>query len=399
MRLKQQGRICAPWRRWRKSGTRGALVAWMVVLVSRLLPVLAWFAVVPSLGAQTEPEPPGLRRVVAVKDVCAWPNLTLMPDGSVTAVLFNQPAHGTQEGDLECWGSNDGVIWEKRGQVTRHAANTARFNHAAGLAHNGDLVVLCSGWTNEAQAPRPKQAAFRDAVLRSWVLRSADGGRSWSQNEDFPAAEPPWTEFIPFGDIWKSADGILLTSCYQGRLPSPGKSSRIDAWRSWCFRSDDDGKTWQPLTLIGAAHNETAVFPLGDPRWLAVARAQACEFFISNDNGATWAGPQRMTERNEINGHLTRLHDGRLLLTYGVRVKGREGVCVRLGRADALEWSPPARLAQSNSGDCGYPSSVQLADGRVVTAYYSKSAPEYDGYHLGVAVWTVPWQKPASDEK
>lgn len=353
----------------------------------------------PPLGAQTEPEPAGLRRVVAVKDVCAWPNLTLMPDGSLVAILFNQPAHGTQEGDLECWASQDGAVWEKRGQVTQHVPRTARFNHAAGLAHNGDLVVLCSGWSDRAQPPRPKQAAFRDAVLRPWVLRSTDGGRTWSQSDAFPAGESPWTEYIPFGDLWKADDGALLTSCYQGRLPSPEKSSRIDAWRSWCFRSPDDGKTWEPLALLGPTHNETSVFPLGDQRWLAVARAQACEFFISNDNGASWAGPQRMTERNEINGHVTRLQDGRLLLTYGVRVPGREGVCAMLGRADALEWSPPARLAHAHSSDCGYPASVQLADGTIVTAYYSKSGPEYDGYHFGVALWKAPEAKtPAKND-
>lgn len=343
--------------------------------------------------AQTEPEPPDVQRVVAVKDVCAWPNLTLLPDGTVAAVIFNQPSHGMQEGDLECWVSRDGIHWEKRGQVTHHEPGTARFNHAAGLAHNGDLVVLCSGWTNTEQPPRPKQAAFRDAVLRSWVLRSADGGRTWTQSDAFPAAEPPWTEFIPFGDIWQAGADTLLTSCYQGRHPDPDKNSRIDAWRSWCFRSTDDGKTWEPFSLIGPAHNETSVFPLGKKRWLAVARAQACEFFVSSDDGVTWAGPQRMTERNEINGHLARLHDGRLLLTYGVRVQGREGVCALLGRADALEWSTPARIARANSTDCGYPSTVQLPNGRLVTAYYAKSSPEYDGYHLGVALWSVPEPK------
>ncbi len=356
--------------------------------------VLAAFVLstVTVAAAQTtsEPEPPGLRRIVAVKDICAWPNLTLMPDGSVAAIVFNQPAHGTQEGDIECWGSGDGASWEKRGRVTRHRPGTARFNHAAGLAHNGDLVVLCSGWTDEEQPPRPKQAPFRDAVLRSWVLRSADGGRTWTQNDVFPAAESPWSEHIPFGDIWPASDGALLTSCYQGRLPTPEKSSRIDAWRSWCFRSRDDGRTWEPLALIGPTHNETNVFPLGDRRWLAVARTQACEFFVSKDEGATWAEPQRITERNEINGHLTRLRDGRLLLTYGVRIKGREGVCAMLGSADALTWSTPARLASADSSDCGYPSSVQLADGTIVTAYYAKGAPEYAGYHLGVALWKAP---------
>ena len=137
-------------------------------------------------SAETEPEPEIVGRAVAVEGVCAWPNLTLMPDGTVVAVFHNQPSHGQQEGDVDCWASRDGLTWEKRSTVTRHETNTVRMNHAAGLAKNGDLVVLCSGWTNVKQPERPKQAAFRDAVLRPWVLRSADGGRTWEQRDAFP---------------------------------------------------------------------------------------------------------------------------------------------------------------------------------------------------------------------
>src|SRR3982751_4788023 len=64
--------------------------------------------------AALEPEPPNARRVVAGENVCAWPNLTLLRDGTVAAVLFNQPTHGQAEGDVECWVSRDGLQWEKR---------------------------------------------------------------------------------------------------------------------------------------------------------------------------------------------------------------------------------------------------------------------------------------------
>ena len=30
-----------------------------------------------------------ITRTVAVKDVCAWPNLAVLPDGSVVATIFN----------------------------------------------------------------------------------------------------------------------------------------------------------------------------------------------------------------------------------------------------------------------------------------------------------------------
>ena len=35
----------------------------------------------------------GAERYMAIDNVCAWPNLTLMPDGSVVATIFNRPYH------------------------------------------------------------------------------------------------------------------------------------------------------------------------------------------------------------------------------------------------------------------------------------------------------------------
>lgn len=343
-----------------------------------------------GLTAQ-EAEPQTLQRVVAIENVCAWPNLTLLPDGTIIAILFNQPGHGTLPGDVDCYASADGLKWEKRSTVTQHEPDTIRMNHAAGLAKNGDLLVLCSGWTNVPQPPRPKQAAFRDAVLRTWIMRSKDAGRTWTKSDVFPSAESDqWTEYIPFGDIWTAQDGTLRTSCYQGQLTDPAKSSKTKGWRSWCFRSDDDGLTWKPQSIIGPTHNETDIFPLGGKSWLAAARTTQMELFRSDDDGATWGAPLQVTARNEINGHLTRLADKRLLLSYGIRIAGHHGVCAKLSSDDGKTWGTPIRLARSEVSDCGYPSSVQLPSGKIVTACYSKDAPECDHYHMGVAVWDAP---------
>src|SRR4026207_457675 len=64
-----------------------------------------------------EAEPPNVKRVVAVENVCAWPNLTLLRDGTIVAFFHNQPSHGGMESDLDCWASRDGLKWEKRSTV------------------------------------------------------------------------------------------------------------------------------------------------------------------------------------------------------------------------------------------------------------------------------------------
>ena len=48
------------------------------------------------------------------------------------------------------------------------------------------------------------------------------------------------------------------------------------------------------------------------------------------------------------------------------------------------------RLVDSLEQDCGYPSSVQRADGKIVTAYYAKRVLNHERYHMGVALWEAP---------
>ncbi|MBC7819629.1 MAG: exo-alpha-sialidase, partial [Planctomycetaceae bacterium] len=268
----------------------------------------------PRMAACAEPEsfPTSISRYVAIDNVCAWPNLVTLRDGTIAAIIHNRPSHGGMEGEVECWASDDGALWERRGRPAPNDPHTVRMNVAAGLAKNGDLLVLCSGWTDLRQPERPKQPAFRDSILRSWVCRSSDSGRTWMQLKEFPAPDAGWTEHIPFGPIFVGDDGALHASCYGGEWLAPTVNFKTKGYTAWHFRSDDDGRTWQRTSLIGPKHNETSLFPLGGKRWLAAARIDAVELFRSDDDGATWQGPQRVTERNEINAHLLRLKDGRL---------------------------------------------------------------------------------------
>ena len=358
---------------------------------SLLLACLVCLPLIAQTNAAVTPEPESIRRFIAVDNVCSWPNLTQLRDGTIIAIIHNRPSHGQMEGEVECWASKDGALWEKRGRPAPNEPDTVRMNVAAGLAGNGDLLVLCSGWTNKEQPERPKQSAFRDGILDVWVCRSGDGGRSWTQRSEFPENKPGWPPFIPFGDILPAPDGSLRASCYAGKLKEPTRSYKTSGWESTCFRSDDDGRTWRKLSTIGPRHNETSILHLGGRGWLAANRIDAMELFRSDDDGQSWKGPQRVTGRNEINGHLLRLKDGRLLLSYGNRVAvGQYGVLAKFSADEGVTWGEPVRLIHSLERDCGYPSSVQRADGKIVTAYYSKSVDGHNRYHMGSAIWEAP---------
>ena len=68
----------------------------------------------------------------------------------------------------------------------------------------------------------------------------------------------------------------------------------------------------------------------------------------------------------------TPLTDGRVLLTRGYR---RDGMGVRYALStNGSEWLPEVEgvlESGSETEDCGYPSTVQLADGSLFTVYYA----------------------------
>ena len=131
--------------------------------------------------------------------------------------------------------------------------------------------------------------------------------------------------------------------------------------------------------------NETTIFHLGGGQWLAAVRWNGLDLFRSDDDAKTWKHRQRLSEANQHPGHLTRLKDGPVLLSFGNRVTPK-GVDVRFSDDQGQTWGAPFRVVDFED-DGGYPSSVQLPDGRVLTAYYARRIAGHDRYHMGVVVW------------
>lgn len=121
---------------------------------------------------------------------------------------------------------------------------------------------------------------------------------------------------------------------------------------------------------------------------LSTVRDIHLDLFRLDDDGASWRLDQTLTSLYEHPAHLLRLRDGRVLLTYG----GRADACAvyaRLSEDEGKRWQPPLALASYDSGDFGYPSSVQNEDGSIVTAYYTRQSKEHHRYHMGVVIWEL----------
>jgi ketosteroid isomerase-like protein len=343
--------------------------------------------------AAPAPTPTLLSRHVAVTGVCAWPKLVCLPDNTLVTAIYDQPSHGNAPGDVAIWASIDGGrSWQFRGRATRHEGNQAWFNHALGLAANGDLLVASSGWNFHDDRP-----AKHNVPLRTRVSRSNDGGRTWRDVGEFPPAPEPGRELIPFGKIERGDDGVIRIAAYSFARGLPGP--RVDV--GYIVSSWDDATTWHITAKIGEPEvNETDLLHLGGGRWLAAARnlertasrnTHSIDLYRSDDNAATWRRDQRLTAPRQHPGHLLLLADGRVLLTYGDRRPASFGVNAMLGCPDGATWSPEFRLVDGLSdGDSGYPATAQLADGTLVTLYYARGAVDHSGYHLGVVRWRLP---------
>lgn len=381
-----------------------------------LLGLIAWAAALQGAGdAHPFPRLGSYERFVAIDNACGWPIVTLQPDGVLTCLIWPHPLHGYTEGAVECWTSRDGGrSWSKTGIPVPWTPTRNRMNVAAGLRPDGGYVALVSGWDKRLpEGWRPDPASdgppknhFKDAnTLNPVPALSLDLGRTWQQFPEFDAHQPSGQGIVPYGRIAPLPDGTIGAMMYRDEVAF--------------FTSADGGSTWTHRGRLteGRRHNETAWIRLANGDLFAASRAygasnggqhagmsgdiQNVDAFRSTDDGRTWTFEGPLTLPMQHPADLTRLPDGRILLSYGVRNQGDWGINVRFGDPTAKIWSAPLRLvdlegstdrpdANRPSRDGGYPSTVALPDGTLVTAYYSRGVPAHQRYHVGVVRWTLP---------
>ncbi len=359
-----------------KSSLQAAVVAMLTVCGTATAKETVPTFVLDADGTQPAPR-------VVIEGVCAWPNLTRLPNGDIVALIHNQPSHGQLPGDVECWASTDeGETWTKRSiAAPRETPEQNRMNIAAGLTKEGNLILVTSGWSSPGD-PTAEGRPYYGHMLSTWVCISKDNGKTWSiDKKGFPSPDAArgkasWgAAFVPFGNIMPGEDNTLRIAAYSGRQN---------------YVISGDGESWDaPIPLSDTlGFNETDLLYLGDSKWLAAARYQSggLTLYSSDDDAKTWK--QRSTPTGNLMhpAHLLRLADGVLVLSYGNR-NDPMGVEVKFSTDTGRTWSQPFRVLNTNQGDIGYPSSVLRKDGRILTAYYANGIPAYSGYHMGVVIW------------
>lgn len=208
----------------------------------------------------------------------------------------------------------------------------------------------------------------RKAELGEWAIRSTDGGVTWSERIHTQVNSP-------HGPIQLS----------DGRLLYAGKELWEAQRRIGVCVSEDDGESWQWLAEIPAregddphgSYHELHAVECASGKLVAqirnhnVANKGETLQVHSTDGGKSWSTPRSIGVWG-LPSHLLRLSDDRLLMSYGHR-RAPFGNQARLSEDEGETWSEPITISGDGAGgDLGYPSTVQLDDGSLVTVWYEK---------------------------
>ncbi|HEV2274830.1 MAG TPA: sialidase family protein, partial [Acidobacteriaceae bacterium] len=233
--------------------------------------------------------------------------------------------------------SRDGLHWsEERLLKTPH-------RYIAGKIHQGHrlsdgTLIMGYSWDTWAEQGMPPQTEG-EMNLKSGVLRSQDGGRTWTPGGDMSAA-------------------IAKTS---------------------------------PHATSGLAEPATVV--LADGKIMALMRAGGTRLFQawSPDGGLTWTrpGPSSLTAHNSP-AALSRL-DGApdIVAAWDNSPSERHPLAVALSMDGGRTWSNPKVVADSQGPQVSYPSVTQTADGMILVAW--QQALPAGGREIRLARFNRAW--------
>jgi Neuraminidase (sialidase) len=300
--------------------------------------------------------------ILSTKVICkqpdryiGWPTIAKAPNGDLLVVFSgDRDTHTSADGKTQMMRSADGgKTWD--GPVTIN--DTPLDDRDAGIIQTKNGTMLVSWFTNRGD----------DAWQGHWTIRSSDNGYTW----ETPVRTAVTT---PHGPI-QLGDGRLL---FVGQRPH---ESHGDDYDVGVQASDDDGRSWQTIATFPVpagvpmlTYDECHVVECTSGKLLILFRDCYNEHYIrqaqSVDGGFTWSVPQ-VTPIQGLPPHVIRLHNDWLVVVYGKRWEPYgEFACISKDEGQTWQVEDEIQLSSAPNRDLGYPASVQLDDGSILTVYY-----------------------------
>ena len=315
-----------------------------------------------------------------------WPTLGRRANGELVVVWSGRrQEHVCPFGTVEMMVSrDDGDSWTWPRTVHESAID----DRDAGFLETAEGTLLVTSFSSLAYAPRVAEGgdragdarwqaahrrlpddAAREAELGCWGFRSTDGGLTFSERID---------------TVVNSPHGPCQLR--DGRLLYAGKQLWTADRRIGVAESVDDGLTWSWLAGIPTRdgdhereYHELHAVECPSGRIVAHIRNhnQTDHREVlqteSADGGKSWSVPRPIGVWG-LPSALLLLRDGRLLMSYGHR-RAPFGNQARISEDEGESWSDPIVISDDGvSGDLGYPTTVELDDGTLVSVWYERLA-------------------------
>lgn len=245
-------------------------------------------------------------------------------------------------------------------------------------------------WSKDVQFGKGKR------WLGTYVIASKDDGKTWSKPQHID------TKGMPFTDIEGPADAPVQMPDGSILLPVMAYNVRGDIQNQAAvlLRSADNGATWGYLSTVAqdpggklANFAEPGIVRTRTGRIVAALRNHGPEQAIwvtwSDDDGKTWT-PAKQSPMIGHPADLIQLADGRLLCTYGSRPDRHAnpgGIRASFSKDNGATWKANEEVVIRQDFlniDIGYPESMQMADGRILTVYYFNL---FGRYFIGQTIW------------
>lgn len=286
-----------------------------------------------------------------------FPDVVRLTDGRLLVVYREGAGHVRSDGRIRVVESvDDGATWSE----PRTVADGEYDDRDPKIVELADGTVLVGFFVLKWGA------GGRHTSLGTYVSRSEDGGRTWSEPRTVWLA---WA--VSHGAAVQLDGGDVLLPLY-GR-PSPGGREQ-----ALVVRSTDGGRTWQAGDAVVTAaaddidFQEPTLTVIG-AEVVALIRTTAGYAYLSrsHDGGHTWSRPER-TDMPASSHHTLLLSDGRVLVTYGDLTPRFSEHRDTVGRIvenphDSWDGYPDVPIYDSGHHDQANPSSAELEPGRFLT--------------------------------
>jgi len=325
-----------------------------------------------------------------------WPTVCRRAESGELLVVFS----GDREGHICPYGKvqmirskDDGHTWSQPETLFQGKIDY----RDAGIVELKDGTLVCNWFTSVAfafchdwrgpsvlEGYRKVYDALSDEEVNDeigfWSARSTDGGKTWTDRVRMPGQLPH--------NVIELKDGRLFCVCKRYRIANKNKghTSSVDASGGPMIAAEsvDGGRSWREIATIipsdqTASIDEPHSVQLPDGRIICHIRHEAKPILQteSEDGGKTWTKPHDLPLYG-FPAHLLVTHDGRLFSVYSKRDYGNpdraNGEYACESTDGGRTWDPKNEilLARTCSGDHGYPASVELPHGEILTVFYAQ---------------------------